>query len=234
MAEIVDLGARRPPETRGDYALISIREDLVTGRLRPGTRVTAEELAARLGVSHVPVREALRYLEAEGHLERDGRGRLRVRPTSATEADEIYRLRRILEAEANKAAVPKLTDGDISELEVQYAAMEAALEARDIARYAVANRRFHFIVFDRAELPWLRRFLTMVWDAAARYQTSVFVSEGWEDRLQREHRELLDAFRERNSDRANELMDEHRTLAIEEARRARPEQGLEEEEPYDP
>jgi DNA-binding GntR family transcriptional regulator len=217
-----DRESRTPPETRGDYALLSIREDLITGRLVSGVRVTAEELAARLGISHVPVREALRYLEAEGHLERDHRGRLRVRPTSPDEAEEIYELRRILETEVLGIAVPKLTDEDVAGLDAQFAAMEAGLSQKDIFAYATANRSFHFIAFERAERPWILRFLRMVWDAAARYQTRVFSSSGWEQRLQDEHRRLLEAFRARDTKTAIATMDEHRTLAIEEAHREPP------------
>ena len=191
----------------------------MTGRLVAGVRVTAEELAGRLGISHVPVREALRYLEAEGHLERDHRGRLRVRPTSPDEAEEIYGLRRILETEVLSVAVPKLTDADIAGLEAQFAAMEAGLEQQDIHAYAKANRQFHFIAFERAERAWILRFLRMVWDAAARYQTRVFSSTGWEQRLHEEHRRLLEAFRRRDTEAAIATMDEHRILAIEEAHR---------------
>jgi DNA-binding GntR family transcriptional regulator len=214
-----DQEARTPPETRGDYALLSIREDLVTGRLVSGVRVTAEELAARLGISHVPVREALRYLEAEGHLERDHRGRLRVRPTSPDEAEEIYDLRRILETAVLNVSVPNLTSADVAAMEAQYAAMEAGLAERDIHAYATANRRFHFIAFERAERAWMLRFLRMVWDAAARYQTRVFSTTGWEQRLQEEHRNLLDACRRGDAAAAIATMDKHRTLAVEEAHR---------------
>lgn len=215
----VDREARTPPETRGDYALLSIREDLVTGRLVSGVRITAEELAARLGISHVPVREALRYLEAEGHLERDHRGRLRVRPTSPDEAEEIYDLRRTLESAVLTVAVPKLTEADIAAMEVEMAAMESGLSQRDIFAYAAANRRFHFVAFERAERPWMLRFLRNVWDAAARYQTRVFSSSGWEQRLQEEHHNLLEACRRRDTAAAIATMDVHRTLAIEEAHR---------------
>lgn len=210
---------RVPPDTRGDYALISIREDLVAGRLLPGSKVTAEELAARLGISHVPVREALRFLEAQGHLERDHRGRLRVRPTSADEAEEVYHLREILEAEVHDQAVPRLTDQDVANVEIAFQEMEDALAVGDIPGYARANRRFHFTVFERSGRSWMLRFLTMIWDAAARYQSELFIGTGWERRLQDQHRALLDAFRARDAATVNVLMEEHRKLSVEAAHR---------------
>src|SRR5918999_1600529 len=105
---------RRPPESLSDYALRAIREDLIEGRLVPGQKIAAEALAARLRISHVPVREALRHLEAEGHLERDPRSGTRVASLSAPEADEIYRLREILESEAHECGVPLLEASDLA------------------------------------------------------------------------------------------------------------------------
>jgi DNA-binding GntR family transcriptional regulator len=209
---------RVPPASRGDYALNALREDLVSGRLLPGQRVTAEELALQLGVSHVPVREALRYLEAQGHFERDHRGRLRVSPTSPEEGEEVYLLRRLLESVVHERAVPLLTDEDILAVEREFDAMEFALAAGDIHSYARANRRFHFTVFERSGQPWMLRFLGMIWDAAARYQTALFVEDGWEGDLQAQHRKLLDAFRRRDATEVERLMNEHRVLAIEAAR----------------
>jgi DNA-binding GntR family transcriptional regulator len=211
--------ARVPPESRGDYALNSIREDLIEGRLRPGARVAADELAGQLGVSHVPVREALRFLEAQGHFVRDHRGRLRVKPTSPEEGQEIYRLRELLESVVHQEAVPHLTDDDLRELERLFEEMEVALKDNDLHGYARANRRFHFTVFDRSGREWMIRFLSMIWDAAARYQTALFLEQGWEDQLQVQHRALLDAFRRRDADEVNRAMTMHRRLAVESAQK---------------
>ena len=80
-------------------------------------------------------------------------------------------------------------------------------------------RRRILLAFERAERPWMLRFLRNVWDAAARYQTRVFSTTGWEQRLQEEHHNLLEACRRRDAAGAIAIMDVHRTLAIEEAHR---------------
>ena len=209
---------RSPPESLSDYALRSIREDLIEGRLVPGQRITTEGLAQNLQISHVPVREALRYLEAEGHLERGARSRVIVAPVTAEEAEEIYRLREILESEVHREAVPRMTERDFEELELHFAEMEAAIAAGDNASFARANRRFHFVPFERSGMKWMLRFLNIVWDAAARYQTSLFRESGWEQDLQRHHRLILDAMRRGDTDAVNELMNEHRRVTVEAAR----------------
>ena len=209
---------RRPPESLSDYALRSIREDLIEGRLIPGQRIAAEVLATELKISHVPVREALRYLEAEGHLQRGARSHIRVAPVTEAEASEIYHLRAQLEAEAHRVAVPRLTEEDLQELDWHYEAMEAAVAAHDIAAFARANRAFHFVAFTRTGNTWLLRFLNMIWDAVRRYQTSLFQQAGWELDLQRHHDLLRRAMRQHDAEAVNRTMDEHRLVTIEATR----------------
>jgi DNA-binding GntR family transcriptional regulator len=205
---------RTPPQSLSDYALRAIREDLIEGRLLPGQRITTEGLAHSLQISHVPVREALRYLEAEGHLERGPRSRVIVAPVTATEAEEIYRLREILETEVHRVAVAKLTDADFTALDAHFAEMEAAVAAGDTGSFARANRSFHFVAFQRSGMKWMLRFLNIVWDAAARYQTSLFHDSGWEQNLQRHHALIIDAMQRRDADAVNQLMDEHRRVTV--------------------
>lgn len=205
---------RRPPESLSDYALRSIREDLIEGRLVPGQRIATEVLAASLHISHVPVREALRYLEAEGHVHRGPRSHIRVTPLSHEEAAEIYRLRELLEAEAHRVAIPQLTEADLLRLDDCFSDMQAAVATGDVARFARANRSFHFVAFERTGNGWMLRFLRMVWDAAARYQTSLFQQEGWEQDLQAHHDRLRQAMRAGDVEEVNRIMNEHRRVTL--------------------
>src|SRR5690606_29549630 len=118
-------------------------------------------------------------------LERGARSRVIVAPVTAQEAEEIYRLREILETEVHRLAIPKLTAADFAELERHVAEMESAIATSDTASFARANRQFHFVPFERSDMKWMLRFLNIVWDAAARYQTSLFRETGWERDLQR-------------------------------------------------
>lgn len=214
-ADVGDVGpSRQPPESLSDYAIRSLREDLIEGRLVPGQRIAMEVLAAEMGISHVPLREAVRYLEAEGHLQRNPRSQIRVTPVSAEEAAEIYRLREILEDEAHAVGVPQLTDEDIADLDRYIDAMHAAVESGDLAGFARANRAFHFVPFSRSGSTWMRRFMNMIWDAAARYQTSLFQREGWESDLQSHHARLRDAMALRDPEEVNRIMREHRRITI--------------------
>jgi DNA-binding GntR family transcriptional regulator len=202
--------SRRRPESLVDYAVRAVRNELLTGVLRPGERLTEEATAQRLGISHIPVREAFRFLEAEGHVVRDARRGLRVAQLSAAEAQDIYRTRALLETEANRLGVPELTAEDDRRLEELAVEMEAAAARGDLGAYRRSNRAFHFVAFERSGRLWLVRFLTNLWDAAARYQTPLFAGGAWQAPHQEHHRDLLEALRSRDPECVNQLMDEHR------------------------
>jgi DNA-binding GntR family transcriptional regulator len=202
--------SRGRPESLVDYAVRAVRNELLTGLLRPGERLTEEATAQRLGISHIPVREAFRFLEAEGHVVRDARRGLRVAQLSAAEAQDIYRTRALLETEANRLGVPELTAEDDRRLEELAAEMEQAAARGDLGAYRRSNRAFHFVAFERSGRPWLVRFLTNLWDAAARYQTPLFAGGAWQAPHLAHHRDLLEALRGRDPERVNQLMHEHR------------------------
>jgi DNA-binding GntR family transcriptional regulator len=204
----------RPPDSLPEYAVEAIRNDLLTGRLRPGERLTANAIASRLGISHIPVREAFRFLEAQGHVTRDGRRGARVVPTSQEEAKDIYLTRAALEAEANALGVPRLTPADDALLVSLIAQMEEAAAAGDLRAYRSHNRNFHFIAFERSDRPWLVRFLRNLWDAAARYQAPLFVGTAWQTKHPAHHRALLDALLDRDVDTVNRLMGQHRSWLL--------------------
>jgi DNA-binding GntR family transcriptional regulator len=206
--------ATRPPDSLAEYAVEAIRNDLLTGRLRPGERLTADSIAQRLGISHIPVREAFRFLEAQGHLARDGRRGARVVPTSPAEAKDIYLTRAALEAEANALGVPRLTAADDELLVRLIGLMEEAARTGDLRAYRSHNRNFHFIAFERSDRPWLVRFLRNLWDAAARYQAPLFAGSAWQVKHPAHHRVLLDALLARDVDLVNHHMGKHRTWLL--------------------
>jgi DNA-binding GntR family transcriptional regulator len=206
--------ASRPPDSLAEYAVEQIRNDLLMGKLRPGSRLTADAIAEQLGISHIPVREAFRFLEAQGHVQRDGRRGARVTPTSPDEATDIYLTRQILETEANRLGIPRLTARDDARLIELIDLMERASADGDLRSYRVHNRAFHFISFERSERPWLVRFLRNLWDAAARYQTPLFANGLWQVKHPLHHRSLLDALLCRDVDLVNRLMGEHRTWLV--------------------
>lgn len=214
----LDRSLSAPPDSFVDYALDRVRGALRSGEMRPGDRVTADDLARRLGISHIPVREALRYLEAEGQLVRDRR-RLIVAPVSVAEAEDIYRTRAILEREAIQLGVPRLTADDLRVLADLATEMETAAGVGDQARYQTLTRRFHFIPFERSGRPWIVRFLHILWDAAVRYQRTLYQEGGWRSGHQHHHKELLAALSVRDVDQVERILQQHRRWLLSQVRR---------------
>jgi DNA-binding GntR family transcriptional regulator len=124
-------------QTAQDHVLASMREQILSGALPPGTRLRQEKLAERFGTSRIPVREALRALEYEGLVRSSPYRGFTVTELDADDIEEVYDLRVVLEGHAVRLAVPLMTDEDLRDLEELYAVMvaaepgEAQLDARE-------------------------------------------------------------------------------------------------------
>jgi DNA-binding GntR family transcriptional regulator len=117
---------------------------ILRGEFRPGDRITEPTIASRLGVSRVPVREALRELEAMGLLESRKHAGMLVRQLSPRETAELYELRSVLDAYAGRIAGASADPALVALLEKRLAAMEAAAQRKDLMAYYEANVHFHW------------------------------------------------------------------------------------------
>src|SRR6201981_427949 len=104
------------PEALLSYIEKRIKQAVASGELKPGAKLSPSAVAADLGVSHIPVREALTSLAASGYLEHRPRVGFFVRGLSSDDLADIYHWREILEREAFIMAIPKLTGDDIEEM----------------------------------------------------------------------------------------------------------------------
>lgn len=165
----------RPP-TANEAVLEELRRSIVRGVLPPGAHIRPDELAGRLATSRVPVREALKILEGEGLvLSRPHRGYF-VADLSYAELEEIYRIRDLLEREAVRKAVPRMTDADIDAIQDACEAVERAAAAAGIIQMAEANRAFHFGIYQLSKMPRLLRMIRLLWDSSDAYRALYFSS----------------------------------------------------------
>jgi DNA-binding GntR family transcriptional regulator len=168
-------------------------------------------LAARLGVSRTPIREALRRLEQDGLVERTSRG-TRVVERSPEQILEIYELRILLEAQAARAAAARATNLDINRLRRIHEQMLAA-GPEDEAGRVTLNRLFHEGLWQASH----NRTLVDVIDrliAQLHPQTTLRFPGRW-DTILREHGELLEAIVEHRADDAAAIAAEHMSQARE-------------------
>jgi len=194
--------------------LTELRRMLVTRELAPGSAVRQEALAERLGVSRVPLREALKVLEGEGQVTYTAHRGYLVAELSVEDLVEVYRLREILEAEAITVAVTRLSEEDIDEIHRAGEAVDTASRGGDLTEITATNRRFHFLLFDAARMPRLSRSLRHLWDATDVYRSVYFAVAQNRARIHGEHADLVSALRDRDAIRAVAVQAAHRQNSV--------------------
>jgi DNA-binding GntR family transcriptional regulator len=164
---------------------------ILSGELAPGQPATIRDLSARLGVSHIPVREALRGLESKGLVTfRRGKG-MQVAPVSVDDLRDIFQLRTAIEAAVAERTDRPLGGEQLREAERQFERLRLSLSGDDAFAVTVAHRAFHFALLPEAT-PWDKHVLDQLWTASERY-LQIFVRSSEEARrltIER-HAELL-------------------------------------------
>lgn len=204
---------KRPP-TAQEAVLVELRRAIVEGELAPGTQIVQEALAERLGLSRVPIREALKILEGEGQVSYAPHRGYFVTELNLDELLEVYRIRQLLETEAVRQAVPVLGDDDINRMLEAVEEMVRASELDDLVAMTAANRRFHFALIEPAQMPRLTRMVRQLWDSTDPYRSLYYTEEVNRKTVDREHRDIVAAARERDTEQVVLLLDEHRDHAI--------------------
>ncbi len=192
--------------------LAEIRRQLLDGRLAPGMAIRPDAIGEQLGVSAVPVREALRILEGEGHVNyRAHRGYV-VAALDLKDIVEIYRIRELLEIEAVRVAIPKLTATDVARLREITTEMDAVHD--DVMQLTVVNRRFHFEIFRAADMPQLERMLRILWDSSDRYRLRYLMSPDNRQLVHDQHRRMMQALVDGDAERFIVESRQHRAHAV--------------------
>jgi len=128
------------PVSASEFAAIQIRKSILDGTLEPGARIAQHALASEFGVSHVPLREAIQRLEAEGFLAVHPRRGAFVMPLSVEDASEIFELRATLEVKALRASMAALTS---EQLQIAREICAAGDGVTDVVSYGELNVQFH-------------------------------------------------------------------------------------------
>jgi DNA-binding GntR family transcriptional regulator len=200
--------------TAQQIALEHIRELISGGFLRPDDWIRQEQLAADLGSSVIPVREALKTLEAEGLVRYAPHRGYHVARLSLGELRETYLIRRLLEDEIVRIAAPLLGEDDFTHLDELIDVMEAASGRGDAAAMIEANRDLHFSLFAAAQHPRMVDFIRMLWQTTDVYRSMYYADGTARERVNAEHRSIVEALRSGDVDRAVRELDQHRHHAV--------------------
>ncbi len=140
-----------------------LRQRLITGRMSPGHELSTRGIAAELGVSQTPVRDALSRLAAEGAVAIRSKRRVRVPPMTAERFDDLLACRLMLEPEAAALALPFIDAPRLAKLREIDAALDRAIAAGDADAYSQHNYAFHFTLYRAQPRRTLVQLIETLW-----------------------------------------------------------------------
>ena len=169
---VARLGAFAPDEghrTLADKAFAMLHDAVVSGGLSPGERLPIEELAAAMDMSPMPIREALRRLDAVGLVDNIPHRGARVTELSIEDLREVYDSRLALELVAIRGAAERFGDDHERTAVKRLERYAHAVRNGDGAETLRAHRGFHVALYEAAGSRWLIRVISPLWESAERY-----------------------------------------------------------------
>ena len=200
----------RPPDAEAklsDGIYQALRWSLIVGDLEPGDTVSTRTLAAEHGVSVMPVREALKRLEAEKALTGAAKRAYRVADMTPARAINLFQIRSVLEGAAAEISATRLPEGQIERLRDLTRQMDEAIAGEDARSYLASNFTFHFIIYSGAGNPDLAAIVEALYARTGPWLSRAirrFASiEDWENH----HSRIVDAIAARDASEARRLME---------------------------
>jgi GntR family transcriptional regulator, rspAB operon transcriptional repressor len=186
---------------------LDLREQILTGKLAPGKRISQLSIAEHYGVSRLPVREALRALSSEGLVVMEPARGARVAPLDGTDVREVYLMRERLEPMAFALAIPRVTETDIDQAADLLKTMEGLGPGEN--EWLRLDRQFHTMWYEHTKMPRLIRTIDQLWDVAQRYRAVYSMTPGAGSISDLEHWLMLEAIRRRSPLDAEALLEVH-------------------------
>jgi DNA-binding GntR family transcriptional regulator len=199
--------------TKSEYVYAAVKEEILSGEYRPGEKIVIRNVAEKLNVSDIPVREAMRKLEAEKLVSGVPHVGYIVSSTSIKELEEGVALRDVLEPFAGRLAAANVQEEDISILTNLTAQMEKCVQEDDYKKYGRLNREFHETIYRLSGNETLYLLIDELWKKTESLR-AVFRSQParMKDSLE-EHKKILQALKDGDGNKAEELIKYQRSLS---------------------
>jgi Transcriptional regulators len=162
------------PRIKTRQAYDFIRSRILDGFYRPGDRIVIDRVAAELKLSIIPVREAIRILEADGLVQTIPYSGAVVQLMDDTDYEETQWVLAVLDGAAALLAAGKLTPQDLAALESKNGAMRAALDDFEFVQFGELNREFHETIYNRCGNAYLIDRLKLTWQRLAQIRQALF------------------------------------------------------------
>ena len=202
------------PRSKKELVTKTLRNAILSGELIPGTRLVIEDLAKQLGVSPIPVREALQQLDADGYVVIEPYLGARVAPIEAESVVEVFSLLETMEVVSSRAACQHMSDSDFNVLEEILVKMDSLIGDPEL--WSQENRHFHNYICDKSGTRLVGSLMSKVldhWDRLHRY----FLRDVFARRLpqaQREHWKILKTLKARDPAETEAVIREHAQASL--------------------
>ena len=197
--------------TAVDVAYHGIRTSILSGDFEPGMQLKLQNLADRYSISLIPVREALRLLQAEGLVESVRNKGARVAPISLAETIDVYRLRLVLETAAMRLAFPQIDAQLIEALEELQGDMRKIFATNRVL-YLTLHQKLHFGIYSRCGSKWTMRMLGLVWSHSDRWRRMALPNDV--NAQTEDHGPILSALKARDLRAACKALEHHIQLSV--------------------
>jgi len=186
-----------------------IQKDILTGKLKPGQKLTEQQLCKTYGVSRTPVREALRQLETDGLVENILNRGAFVVGLSEQDYEDMFELRKAYEIQAVKWAIERITEEQMDQLEETFEFMEFYTLRNDIDKMLTINTGFHQVIYEASQNRMLRKLLAS-YQSFLKYKgmESVY-SDDYLPTVLEEHRAIFMAFKNKDVEAGAAAMERH-------------------------
>jgi len=211
MSNMEPVGSSR---SKKELVTATLRKAILNGELTPGVRLVIDDLAKQLGVSAIPVREALQQLSADGYAIFEPYLGARVAPIEAESVVEVFSLLETMEVVSSRAACQHMSDADFGVLEQILLKMDSLVGEPEL--WSQENRHFHKFICDKSGTRLVGSLISKVfdhWDRLHRF----FLKDVFAKRLpqaQREHWKILRTLKTRNAARTEAVIREHARASL--------------------
>ena len=186
-----------------------LKKEIIKGSFKPGSKILEFQIAQQMGISRTPVREAIRLLAAEGFVVLSPNQGALVRTVSVENIKEVLQIHSVLEGLAARLACEVINKDGLNELENYLNKMENLLKAGDSIAYSEVDLKFHEVIVNTCRNNRLIKMRKNISDQAQRYRiSSLRVAERLRESFA-EHQKIFEAFKERDSNKADRMSQKH-------------------------
>lgn len=189
-----------------------IKDAICTGKIMPGDILSENQMAAQLGMSRTPVREALRALASEDFVEiKNGIGAF-IKPLSSKDMEDLYEVRCLLEMQAIKTSIYRITDKEIEHFECRFSEQLAACERGEYigsGEFSDLDWELHCLFVERCTNKYIKSIVASYDSNLRRYQTMSVDALNDVRVSTQQHLDILKTLRTRDAEKASEALRKH-------------------------